>query len=104
MEFAGIVRALAGGALAAPFDCDRDGGRCQSSVEDGQRVERRGDGVKGQMMNRFWCRTGMGSRYGMFSTNWMLLAAYTSYFRVEDGLTEGPGFRRLRYCRECGRP
>jgi hypothetical protein len=80
-----MERTVAGGALTAPSDCDRDGGRCQSSVEDGQRVERRGGGVKGQMMNRFWCRTGVGSRCGMFSTDWMLLWAYTPYFRGEGG-------------------
>ena len=47
----GREQALAGSALAAPFDCDRVGERCQSSVEDGQRVERGEGGVKGQMMN-----------------------------------------------------
>ena len=45
-----MARALTGGALSAPFDCDRDGGKCQC-VEDGQRVEREWIGVKGDVMN-----------------------------------------------------
>jgi len=44
-------RALADSAWAAPFDCDRDGGKCQTSVEDGQRVEREEGRVKWQIVN-----------------------------------------------------
>jgi len=40
----------------------------------------------------------------MFSTYRMLLMGFEAYFRLQEGLTEGPGFRRLRYCRECGGP
>jgi hypothetical protein len=50
-SFVGDERALAGSALTAPFDCDRDGGKCQTSVVDGLRVERGTVGVKWQIVN-----------------------------------------------------
>jgi len=48
----GEKQAMASGAMAALSDCDRDGGTCQSSVEDGQRVEREPSCVKWQIVNR----------------------------------------------------
>jgi hypothetical protein len=43
---------MADSAMAALSDCDRDGGRCQSCVEDGHRVELRAGRVKGQIVNK----------------------------------------------------
>jgi hypothetical protein len=47
----GRERGVTDSAMAALSDCDRDGGRCQSCVEDGQRVERWTGRVKGQIIN-----------------------------------------------------